>query len=140
MLLRTLTLKLGWYEPRVNRLQYLFAAAAQQQTILFIDKSAFYPIPSVVHTYAPMGQTPVLREWWTRDHIVAIRAISPEGKQSFQGQDHTIDSGGNIPILRSSTEKRAAHVCNSPLGHYRKSLSSFMNRWARLTSVGKLAI
>ena len=101
MLLRSLTLKLGWNEPRVNRLQYLFAAAAQQQTIFFIDESGFYPIPSVVHTYAPMGQTPVPRERWTRDHIFAIRAIFPEGKQSFQGQDHAIDSGGNVPIPRS---------------------------------------
>jgi hypothetical protein len=101
MLLRSLTLKLGWYEPRVNRLQHLFAAAAQQQTIFFIYESGFYPIPSVVHTYAPMGQTPVPREWWTRDHIVTIGAIFPEGKQSLQGQDHAFDSGGNVPIPRS---------------------------------------
>jgi Protein of unknown function (DUF4238) len=57
---------------QLNRLQYLFAAAARQQTIFFVDESGFYPIPGVVHTYASMRQTPSLREWWTRDRIFAI--------------------------------------------------------------------
>jgi hypothetical protein len=35
-------------------------AQAQQQRIFFIDESGFYP-PSVVRTYAPVGQTPILR-------------------------------------------------------------------------------
>jgi hypothetical protein len=55
-------------------------AQAQGQTILFIGESGFYPLPSVVRTYAPIGQTPMLKEWWTRDHLSAISAISPEGK------------------------------------------------------------
>jgi transposase len=55
-------------------------AQAQGQTILFLDESGFYPLPSVVRTYAPVGHTPILREWWTRDHLSAISAISPEGK------------------------------------------------------------
>jgi hypothetical protein len=54
-------------------------AEAQEQTILFLDESGFYPLPSVVRTYAPVGQTPVLREWWTRDHLSAIAALAPEG-------------------------------------------------------------
>jgi transposase len=75
-------------------------AEAQQQTILFLDESGFYPLPSVVRTYAPMGQTPVLREWWTRDHLSAISAISPEGKLYFHCQDHAIDSGDVAAFLK----------------------------------------
>ena len=60
---------------------------AQGQTIFFLDESGFYPLPSVVRTYAPMGQTPILREWCTRDHLSAISAISPEGKLYFHSQD-----------------------------------------------------
>jgi transposase len=74
-------------------------AAAQQQTILFIDESGFYPLPSVVRTYAPMGQTPILPEWWTRDHLSAISAISPEGKLYFHCQDHAIHSGDVVAFL-----------------------------------------
>jgi hypothetical protein len=54
-------------------------AEAQQQTILLIDESGCYPLPSVVRTYAPVGHTPIVEEWCTRDHLSAISAISPEG-------------------------------------------------------------
>lgn len=55
-------------------------AHAQGQSLVFIDESGFYPLPSVVSTYAPVGHTPIFKEWWTRDHLSAIGAISPEGK------------------------------------------------------------
>ena len=55
-------------------------AQAQGQTLLFIDESGFYPLPSVVRTYAPVGHTPTLREWWTRDHLSAMSGITLEGK------------------------------------------------------------
>jgi hypothetical protein len=74
-------------------------AQAQQQTILFIDESGFYPLPSVVRTYAPVGQTPILREWWTRDHLSAIAALSPEGKLYFHSQEHAIDSADVVAFL-----------------------------------------
>jgi transposase len=74
-------------------------AEAQQQTILFLDESGFYPLPSVARTYAPMGQTPILREWCTRDHLSAISAISPEGKLYFHSQDHPINSDDVVRFL-----------------------------------------
>jgi transposase len=60
--------------------------------MLFIDESGFYPLPRVVRTDAPVGQTPILREWWTRDHLAAISAISPEGKLYFSCQDRAMTS------------------------------------------------
>ena len=74
-------------------------AQAQGQTIFFIDESGFYPLPSVVRTYAPMGQTPILREWCTRDHLSAISAISPEGKLYFHFQNSTLNSEDVIAFL-----------------------------------------
>jgi transposase len=74
-------------------------AQAQQQTILFVDESGFYPLPSVVRTYAPIGQTPMLREWRTRDHLSAISAISPEGKLYFHGQEGAIASADVVAFL-----------------------------------------
>ena len=74
-------------------------AQAQQQTILFIDESGFYPLPSVVRTYAPVGQTPILREWWTRNHLSAISAISPEGKLYFHAQEGAINSVDVVAFL-----------------------------------------
>ncbi len=37
-------------------------ALKEGRTILFVDQSGFYLLPCVVRTYAPVGQTPVLRE------------------------------------------------------------------------------
>jgi hypothetical protein len=37
-------------------------AHAPQQRIFFGDESGFYPLPSVVRTDAPVGQTPILAE------------------------------------------------------------------------------
>jgi hypothetical protein len=61
-------------------------AAAQQQTILVRDESGCYPLPSVVRTYAPVGQTPILRAWWAGDRLSALTAMSPEGKLDFRSQ------------------------------------------------------
>jgi transposase len=74
-------------------------AQEQAQSLFFIDESGFYPLPSVVRTYAPMGQTPILREWWTRDHLSAISALSPEGKLYFHCQDHAINSDDVVAFL-----------------------------------------
>jgi transposase len=52
-----------------------------------------------VRTYAPVGQTPILREWGTRDHLSAISAISPEGKLYFHGQDRAMTSEDVVAFL-----------------------------------------
>jgi transposase len=74
-------------------------AQAQGQAIFFIDESGFYPLPSVVRTYAPVGHTPVLREWYTREHLSAISAISPGGKLYFRSQDRAINSDDVVAFL-----------------------------------------
>ncbi len=52
-----------------------------------------------MRTYAPIGQTPILREWWTRDHLSAISAISPAGKVYFHSQDCAINSADVVAFL-----------------------------------------
>jgi transposase len=74
-------------------------AEAQEHTLLFIDESGFYPLPSVVRTYAPVGQTPILRDWCTREHLSAISAISPEGTLYFRSQDRALDSLDGVAFL-----------------------------------------
>jgi len=48
----------------------------------------------VVHTYAPIGKTPILKENLTRDHLSAMSGITLEGKlymieqeRAFKGED-----------------------------------------------------
>jgi transposase len=52
-----------------------------------------------VRTYAPVGHTPILREWWTRDHLSAISALSPEGKLFFHSQEGAINSADVVAFL-----------------------------------------
>jgi transposase len=56
-------------------------------------------LPSGVRTHAPVGQTPLLREGWTHDHLSAIGALSPDGKRYFHGQDGAITSEDVIAFL-----------------------------------------
>ena len=69
-------------------------AQAEGRTIVWVDESAFYPLPAVVRTWAPRGETPVLRAPLTRDHLSVISGITPVGqllvqmrKRSLRGPD-----------------------------------------------------
>jgi transposase len=85
-------------------------AQTQEQSIFFIDESGFYPLPGVVRTYAPVGQTPILEEWLTREHLSAISAISPEGKLYFHCQDWAINSADVVAFLEHLLREVAGHL------------------------------
>ena len=55
-------------------------ARRERRVLVFEDESGFYLLPGVVRTYAPEGQTPVLREKQTRDHLSVMGGMTPEGK------------------------------------------------------------
>jgi transposase len=67
---------------------------------LFVDQSGFYLLPTVVRTYAPVGQTPILREQLTRDHLSVISAITPEGKLYMMEQERAFKSPDVVRFLR----------------------------------------
>jgi transposase len=108
-------------------------AEAQQQTILFLDESGCSPLPSVVRTYAPVGQTPILREWCTRDHLSAISAISPEGKLYFHSQDRAIDAADVVmflePLLREVPGRMVLIWDGAPI-HRSHRIQEFLSRGA----------
>ena len=68
--------------------------------MVWIDQSGFYLLPMAVRTYAPRGQTPVLRVKLTRDHLSAISAITPDGRLFMQMQDHAYCSEDVVRFLR----------------------------------------
>jgi putative transposase len=63
-----------------------------------------------VRTDAPLGQTPLLREWWTRDHLSVIRAISTAGTQHLPCQDHAIDAGDVVAFLEHLLREMAGRM------------------------------
>src|SRR5215207_5823092 len=104
-------------------------ALKEGRTIVFCDQSGFYLLPTVVRTYAPMGQTPILREHLSRDHLSAMSGITLEGKlymleqdRSFKGDDwpdpvfctrcyesvSTDSSSSGLPLASSTFLARSA--------------------------------
>ena len=52
----------------------------ERRVLVFEDESGFYLLPGLVRTYAPEGQTPVIHEKQTRDHLSVMGGMTPEGK------------------------------------------------------------
>jgi transposase len=75
-------------------------AECEDYTLLFVDESGFYLLPGVVRTWAPLGQTPILRCKLTRDHYSVISAITPAGELYLALQEEASDSLAVIAFLK----------------------------------------
>jgi transposase len=67
---------------------------------VFVDEAGFYLSPMLVRTYAPVGQTPILRVPLTRDHLSAIGGITPDGRLFMQMQEHSYRAEHVVAFLR----------------------------------------
>jgi len=65
-----------------------------------VDEAGFYLLPMCVRTYAPVGQTPVLRVPLTRDHLSAIGGITPQGRIFMQMQERAYCAEDVVAFLR----------------------------------------
>jgi hypothetical protein len=111
-------------------------AEGPQQTLLCLDESGFSPLPSVVRTDAPMGQTPILREWCTRDQRSAISAISPEGKLYCHRQDGVLTSDnvvGFVEHLRREVPGRMVLIWDGAPIHRRHTIQEVLAHGGRPT-------
>lgn len=53
-----------------------------------------------MRTYAPRGQTPILRVPLTHDHLSVISAITPAGQLLMHSQDHAYKGPDVVRFLR----------------------------------------
>jgi transposase len=67
---------------------------------VFVDEAGFYLLPMAVRTYAPAGQTPILKVPLTHDHLSAIGAITLKGKICMQTQDHSYKGPDVVRFLQ----------------------------------------
>ena len=70
-------------------------------TLLFLDESGFYLLPGVVRTWAPKGETPLLKVKLTRDHLSVISAVTPAGDLYWSTQDHAFRSEDVVAFLKT---------------------------------------
>jgi transposase len=88
----------AWYRDRWPTLRKKAKAAGQ--TIVWVDESAFYLLPAAVRTYAPRGQTPVLRVPLTRDHLSVISAITLDERLFLRVQERALRGPDVVRFLR----------------------------------------
>ena len=62
-------------------------AVSERRIIVWVDESAFYFLPAVVRTYAPRGETPILRVPLSRDHWSVIGGLTDTGRLLLQMQE-----------------------------------------------------
>ncbi len=75
-------------------------AAAAGRTLLWGDEAGFYLLPAVVRTYAPGGQTPILRAPYSYDHVAVISGITITGRLFSQAYAHAIRGGQVVALLK----------------------------------------
>jgi len=72
----------------------------EERTIVWVDESAFYPLPAVVRTWAPRGMTPVLRALLTRDHLSVSSGITSAGQLLLQMRERTLRGPDAVRFLQ----------------------------------------
>src|SRR5438067_4090284 len=73
--------------------------AAEGRVMVFIDEAGFQLLPTVVRTYAPRGETPVLPEAATRKHLSVISGVTLAGRLWTQVQDESIKGPAVVRFL-----------------------------------------
>jgi transposase len=78
-------------------------ARDEGRTIVFVDETGCYLLPMVVKTYAPRGQTPVLRAPLSRDHLSVISGITAHGWLHTRVQDRPFRGVDAVRFLQQLT-------------------------------------
>jgi hypothetical protein len=79
--------------------ELLRRAKRERRVLIFEDESGFYLLPGLVRTYAPVGQTPVIREKQTRDHLSVMGGMTPEGKVYTLARQESLNGTHSIEFL-----------------------------------------
>ena len=74
-------------------------ARRERRVLVFVDESGFYLLPGVVKSYAPEGQTPVMRAKLTRDHLSVMGGMTPGGKLYTLVRQESLNGMHSIEFL-----------------------------------------
>jgi transposase len=72
----------------------------ESRIIVWVDEAGFYLLAGVVRSYAPRGQTPVLRVPVTRDHLSLISGITAAGRLLVAVQARAFKGGDVVRFLQ----------------------------------------
>ena len=99
------------------------------RTVLFVDQSGFYLLPTVVRTYAPVGQTPILNEHLSHDHLSVMSGITLEGRLLMIEQDRAFKGPDVVRFLKHALSQIPGKLLviwdGSPI-HRSKAVKEFL--------------
>jgi transposase len=84
-------------------------AVLERRLLVFVDESGFYLLPAILRTYAPIGETPVLKVFQTRDHLSMMSAITPQGWLFTRTRYEALNGMDSVHFLthvRSQTDRK----------------------------------
>lgn len=98
-------------------------------TVVFVDESSFRLLPLCVRTFAPRGQTPILRVPLAHPHLSVISAISLQGACYAAIQSTAFTSTTVIAFLHQLLDQIPGHVTvlwdGAPI-HRSQAIKSFL--------------
>jgi transposase len=77
----------------------LHEARNERRTLVFVDESGFYLLPSIVRTYAPSAHTPILRAKLTRDHLSVMAGMTPSGRIYTLARQESLNGSHSVEFL-----------------------------------------
>jgi transposase len=84
-------------------------AVLERRLLVFVDESGFYLLPALLRTYAPIGETPVLKVFHPRDHLSMMSAITPQGWLFTRTRYEALNGMDRVHFLshvRSQTDRK----------------------------------
>src|SRR6266568_5432180 len=108
-------------------------AEQDKATIVWVDEAGFYLLPMAVRTWAPRGQTPILRVKLTYDHLSAISGITPDGHLFMQVRPASFDTAAVVGFLRVLMRKISGPIVviwDGATIHRGHEISDFLKRGA----------
>jgi transposase len=108
--------------------------------LVFLNEAGFQLMPSIQRTWAPVGRTPIVRHWTTREKLSVISAISlsPVRRRVglyYQVHDKNIQQPEVVRFLRHLLRHLQGHVtvlwdCGSP--HKGEPIRALLRQHPRL--------
>jgi transposase len=113
-------------------------ARKERRLVIFEDESGFYLLPGLVKTYGPEGQTPIVREKQTRDHLSVMGGMTPAGKVYTLVRQKSLNGLHSIAFLKHLLQvagKRLMVIWDGSPIHRRKEVTAYV-----ATTRGKIVL
>lgn len=75
-------------------------ARRERRLIICVDEVGFYLLPGLVGTYAPCGETPILKVFQTRDHLSVMSGITTNGQLATLTRSRSLSGQPSVLFLR----------------------------------------